>query len=188
MEFGLVRESLRERRILLSITPHLVSPLPFLIPAYGWGKRLTLSAAARVYNTLSYDRARVPYEDQQIPKARLLNREDTAKRASNLPASNLSGGMLYHDAQMYDPARHLLEFIHSAVRHGALVANYTEAESFSLDDDALQSITVRDHLTDTTHTLSARLFVNATGPWADVVLNRIQEDAAAPIRRSKGIR
>ncbi len=186
-EFSLVRESLRERRILLTVTPHLVAPLPFLVPAHGWGSRLTLSAAARVYNALSYDRSRVPYDDQVLPKARILNADQTVERVPNLPTESLSGGLLYHDAQLYDPARHLLECIHSAVRHGAHVANYAEAETFSLSDDAIQSVTVRDHLTDATHTLSARLFVNATGPWADVVLNRIREDATVPLRRSKGI-
>ena len=186
-EVGLVRESLRERRILLTVTPHLVSPLPFLIPAYGWTNRLLLGVAAQVYNALSYDRAQVPYEDQQIPKARVLNREDTAERVPRLPTADLRGGMLYYDAQMYDPARHLLEFLHSAYRHGAHVANYAEAEDFTLANGAIQSVTVRDHLTDTVHSLSARLVVNATGHWADGVVQRIQDDAIPPIRRSKGI-
>ena len=186
-EFSLVRESLRERRVLLTVTPHLVAPLPFLIPAYGWQDRLLLGAGARLYNALSYDRDQVPYDDRQIPKARMLRRDDTIERVPNLPADGLSGGMLYHDAQMYDSARHLLEFIHSAVRHGALVANYAEAEDFALANGAIESVTVRDRLTDATHTLSARLVVNATGPWADVVLRRIQADVAAPVRRSKGI-
>jgi glycerol-3-phosphate dehydrogenase len=187
LEFGLVRESLRERRIMLTITPHLVSPLPFLIPAYGWNARLALSAAARVYNTLSYDRNRVPHDDQRIPKARFLNPKQTTDRVPTVPGNNLSGSLLYYDAQMYDPARHLMEFICSAVRHGAHVANYAEAEAFLLDDDAVQSVTVRDHLTDTTHTLSARLIVNAAGPWADGVLHRIRDDATAPVHHSKGI-
>lgn len=187
MELRLVRESLRERRILSIITPHLVTPLPFLIPAYGWGERVALSAGARLYNTLSYDRGRVPHEHQRIPKARILNREDTAERAPALPDDGLVGSMLYHDARMHDPARHLLEFIHSAVRHGARVANYAEAVDFTVEQDAIQDVTVRDAFTEQSYTLGARVVVNATGPWADGVLHQIRADASVPMRRSKGI-
>lgn len=187
MELGLVRESLCERRILSTITPHLVTPLPFLIPAYGWGERLSFSAAARLYNTLSYDRDRVPYADQQMPKARILNRHDTLDRAPAVPSDDLTGSMLYYDAQLYDPARHLLEFVHSAARHGTQVANYTEATDFAVDDGTIQEVIVRDHLTGHAHSLNARVVVNATGPWADALLRRVRGDLSTSMRRSKGI-
>jgi glycerol-3-phosphate dehydrogenase len=187
MELGLVRESLRERRILSTITPHLVSPLPFLIPAYGWGERLSFSAAARLYNTLSYDRNRVPYADQEMPGARILNREDTLERAPDVASDDLAGSMLYYDAQLYDPARHLLEFIHSAARHGTQVANYAEAIDFAVDDGTLREVVIRDHLTDQAHSLTGRIVVNATGPWANALLNRVRADTSTLIRRSKGI-
>ena len=187
LELRLVRESLRERRILSTVTPHLVYPLPFLIPTYGWNDRLALFAAARLYNTLSYDRNRVPFEDQQIPAARALNRDSVLERAPALPADHLSGGMLYYDCQMYDPARHLLEFIHSAVAHGAQVANYAEVTDFIVQGDAVQGAVIRDRLTDQNHTLHARITVNVTGPWADFILGLLDNDLPARIRRSKGI-
>jgi glycerol-3-phosphate dehydrogenase len=187
MELGLVRESLRERRILSTVTPHLVHPLPFLIPAYGWGERLSLAAGARLYNALSYDRDRVPYADRAIPKARILNRTDTLERDPALPDDGLAGSMLYYDAQMYDPARHLLEFMHSAVRHGAQIANYAEAVDFTVKQDTIRDVTVRDRFTEQAYTLGARVVINATGPWADGLLHQIREDVSVPLRRSKGI-
>jgi len=185
MEVERARTVLRERRILSTITPHLVTPLPSLIPAYGWGERLALSAGARLYNTLVHRRSRV--EHQGVPKARILNRAETVERAPALPDDHLVGSLLYHDAQMYNPARHLLEFIHSAVRHGAQVANYAEAVDFTVDQDAVQEVTVRDAFTEQSYALGARVVVNATGPWADDVLRRIRDGASVPMRRSKGI-
>src|SRR6185312_12542361 len=57
-ELGLVRESLKERRIWQRIAPHLVHPLPFMVPMYGGGfrARATLTAGLTLYDLLSYDR------------------------------------------------------------------------------------------------------------------------------------
>src|SRR6201999_1968187 len=58
LEFGLVRESLRERRSLQRIAPHLVRPLPFLVPIGGWRERAELTAGLTLYDLLSFDRNR----------------------------------------------------------------------------------------------------------------------------------
>ncbi len=187
LEFGLVRESLRERRILSTITPHLVYPLPLLVPAYRRRDRLALSGTARLYNVLSYDRKRVPHEEQHIPRACVLDRTATLERAPALPADDLAGGMLYHDAQLYDPARHLLAFLHGAATHGAQVANYAEVVDFAVEGEAVRGAVVRDCLTERTHTLYARVAVNATGPWADRVIGLLDGASPVPVRRSKGI-
>src|SRR5215831_6718119 len=56
-EFGLVRESLRERRVWQRIAPHLVHPLPFLIPLFEstFRVRTTLAAGLSLYDLLSFD-------------------------------------------------------------------------------------------------------------------------------------
>src|ERR1041385_113167 len=56
LELGLVRESLRERRIWQRIAPHLVHPLPFLVPSYGagWKGRAVLQAGLSLYDLLSF--------------------------------------------------------------------------------------------------------------------------------------
>src|SRR5258707_15322233 len=57
-ELGLVRESLKERRIWQRVAPHLVHPLPFLVPLYGGGfkARAALPAGPRLYENLSFDK------------------------------------------------------------------------------------------------------------------------------------
>lgn len=185
--FRRMRASLRERRILSTITPHLVYPIPFLVPAYGWSKRLSLFATTRLYNALSYDRNRVPYDEQHVPAARTLSRKAILERAPGLPDDELSGGMLYDGFQTYDPTRHLLEFIHGAAAHGAHVANYAEVVDFLVEGDAVRGTVVRDHLTDRTCSIRARVTVNVAGPWADVVLGLLDTGLPTPVRYARGI-
>lgn len=188
-ELGLVRESLRERRYMQTITPHLVYPLPFLVPAYGWGTRgpLPLLAGALLYNALSHDRNRVPHEDQQIPAARLLGRRATLRREPALADLDPTGGMLYYDGQLYDPGRHVLEFVLSAAEHDAQVANYAEVTNLVVEGSAVQGANVYDHLNDATYQIRARVTANVTGPWADYVLGLLDDAPPDTVRRSKGI-
>ncbi|MDQ2947968.1 MAG: FAD-dependent oxidoreductase, partial [Acidobacteriota bacterium] len=69
-EFSLVRESLRERSTLLHIAPHLVHPLPFLMPMYGWKSRILYGTGLTIYDLLSGAHG--------IRKHRILNRSEVA--------------------------------------------------------------------------------------------------------------
>ena len=80
-ELGLVRESLRERRIWQCIAPHLVRPLPFMLPvAEGWQARATLSAGLTLYDFLSYDRTWLDDPDQRLPGHVYLNAKEAVAR------------------------------------------------------------------------------------------------------------
>ena len=188
-QLGVVRESLRERRIMQTITPHLVEPLPFLVPATGYGTEgpAPLLAAAALYNALSYDRNRVPHADQQMPAARLLRREAVLRRAPSLRPLHPTGGLFYYDGQMYDSGRHVLAFIRSAADYGASIANYAVATDLLETSGSIRGAVVRDALSGASHEISASAVVNATGPWSDLVLRRFGLSRARHLRRSKGI-
>src|SRR5215470_13542177 len=78
-ELRLVRESLKERRIWQRIAPHLVHPLPFLVPLYhgGLAGRATLSAGLTLYDLLSYDRTWLEDPDQRLPGHTWLGARET---------------------------------------------------------------------------------------------------------------
>src|ERR1700759_1671125 len=76
LEFSLVRESLRERRNLQAMAPHLLRPLPFLVPITGLGERLQLSAGLTLYDLLSFDRNRLTDPAQKMPGHRWLNQTE----------------------------------------------------------------------------------------------------------------
>src|ERR1041385_7908945 len=102
-EFGLVRESLRERETLLRIAPHLVRPLPITIPIYKHSKRgrLTIRAGMIAYDLLSAGKS--------LPRHRMLSRAETLKQLPGLNPQGLLGSALYFDAQVEFPERLVLE-------------------------------------------------------------------------------
>src|SRR5713226_7739726 len=114
-EFGLVRESLRERDTLLRIAPHLVRSLPILIPIYKDARRgpWTIRAGMIAYVLLSVNKT--------LPRHQMLSRAQTLDRAPGLNSEGLVGAALYYDAQVEFAERLVLENVLSAVEHGALV-------------------------------------------------------------------
>lgn len=189
LEVGLVRESLQERRIMEIIAPHLVYPLPFVFPAYGWGMRgLPAVISAMVfYDTLSYDRRWVNDDDKKIPGHEKYSAEEILELEPVLDDKDLKGGVIYYDCQMYNPERLTLEPILSAVEYGADAANYVKAEDLLITGEKIEGAHVRDLLNEKEYDIRANVTVNATGPWADLMLGKIRGKKHHGLIRSKGI-
>src|ERR1700722_18916117 len=112
-ELSLVRESLKERRIWQRTAPHLVSPLPFLVPVYGDGlqARATLAAGLILYDLLSFDRGWLDEPAQRLPGHRWLEACTALAREPGLDGPGLQGAFVYSDAQMYAPERLAFECV-----------------------------------------------------------------------------
>ncbi|HEX8474830.1 MAG TPA: glycerol-3-phosphate dehydrogenase [Pyrinomonadaceae bacterium] len=162
-EIGLVRESLREREHLFRIAPHLVRPLPMLVPIYARGRRgaLTVRAGMIAYDLLSFDKS--------LARHRMLTREETLRRLPRLNADGLRGAALYYDAQVEFPERLALENVLSAREHGASVLTYARVERMTIADGKVEGVVFTDLLDGGVHTARARLVVNVAGPWVDSV-------------------
>ena len=186
LELGLVRESLKERRIWQRIAPHLVRPLPFLLPVFGGG-RATLAAGLTLYDLLSFDRGWLDDPEQRLPGHRWLGRSAALAREPSLSAPALKGAFLYYDAQMYAPERLALECLIDAADHGAAVANHLEARELMMRDGTCEGARVRCTVSDSRFDIRAKLTIVATGPWADIFLARTLGEAAPKLVRSKGI-
>jgi glycerol-3-phosphate dehydrogenase len=189
-ELGLVRESLKERRIWQRIAPHLVHPLPFLVPLYGGGlrARATLSAGLTLYDMLSFDKAWLDDPAQQLSNHCWLGREAALAAEPVLEGPGLSGAFKYYDAQMYAPERLALECLIEADADGAAIANYVEAETLLTRAGKVEGCRVRDRFGAATFDVRARLTLVAAGPWADVFLERaLGKPASHKLLRSKGI-
>lgn len=190
LEFGLIRESLRERRIWQRIAPHLVYPLPFLVPSYASekGARLKLDMGLRLYDALSYDRSWLDDPDQRMTAHRNLPREAVIAREPGLAADDLIGALLYFDCQMYAPERLGLECIKDAVAAGSDAANYAEVKGFIREKGSIAGVDVVDQRSGQPHTIKGRVTVNAAGPWADIMLGLAQGGTPSiHLVRSKGI-
>ena len=189
MELGLVRESLQERRIMEIIAPHLVYPIPFIFPAYGWGVRgLPAIVSAMVfYDTLSYDRKWLDDDDKKIPAHEKLSVEKTLELEPGINPKDLKGAVLYYDCQMYSPERLVLEFVLSACEYGADIANYTKVEDIIRDGDTVRGVVVRDILTDRVYNIEGDITMNVAGPWADIIMGQLRGRSQHGLVRSKGI-
>lgn len=190
LEFGLVRESLRERRIMEIIAPHQVVPLPFILPAYGWGNKTglpMLGAGMLLYEGLSYDKGWLEEEAKKLGVFKPLTRKGLLELVPDMPKAHLNGGFIYYDCQMLSPERLTLDFLLSAAEHGAELANYCRVSDFRVADGAMQGVKVKDLLDGAEYELRARVTVNASGPWADLLLGLMDGDPAKKLLRSKGI-
>jgi glycerol-3-phosphate dehydrogenase len=189
LEIGLVRESLRERRNLQRIAPHLLRPLPFLVPVYnGIGERLTLSAGLTLYDLLSCDRNRGTEPAQKMPGHFFLSRGPALAREPVLEGPGFSGAFEYHDAQMYAPERIALECLVDAEDHGAAIANHLAADKLLMQGKRVTGCSVRDAMTDAVFDIRAKITLVAAGPWADLFLEHATgRPAQHKLLRSKGI-
>lgn len=216
-----MREYLRERRALARIAPHLVHPLPFLLPTYGGlgrapitQQRLPLRAYFALYDLLAADRNAGVDPARHLPRAHAISREECLRRhpalavdeapadleGGGLPASiagtatgatatggtaenlhgRITGGIVWHDCQMYSGDRMTLAFALSAARAGAAVANHVEATALRRDGDRVIGATLRDGLTGDAFDVRAAVTVNAAGPWAGDLLASLPPARAVP--------
>jgi glycerol-3-phosphate dehydrogenase len=190
LETGLVRESLAERRTLMRIAPHLVRPLPFLLPLYGAGlfARAKLSAGLTLYDLLAHDRNRLEDPALHLPRHRWVGKSAALAREPVLEGKGFKGAFEYHDAQIYAPERLALENLIDATAHGAALANYVAAEKLLIRDGRIEGCSVRDSLAGDNFDIRARTVLVAAGPWADLFLDQASGKAAAHrLIRSKGI-
>jgi glycerol-3-phosphate dehydrogenase len=189
-ELGLVRESLRERRIWQRIAPAYVHPLPFLIPLYGggWRARATLAAGLMLYDLLAFDRTRVDDPAQHLPGHRWLDAKAALALEPSLDGKGFAGAFEYYDAQMDSPERLALACVMDAEAHGAVVANHLAADGLLLREDRAEGARVADAFSDARFEIRAQVTLIAAGPWADLFLAlALGKPASHRLLRSKGI-
>ena len=111
-----MRESIRERRILMRIAPHLVYPLPCLLPTYAELRRgkSALRAALQLNDLIGFDRNRNLEPQQSIPRGRIISKGECLQLCPHLVRSDLLAAALFFDAQVYSSARLTLAFLLSA--------------------------------------------------------------------------
>jgi glycerol-3-phosphate dehydrogenase len=172
-DFYRIRETSRERTALLRIAPHLVQPLPIVIPTYGWGMqgKQILRLGLIAYDLITLDRnRRMNDPDRRIPRARTISREKCLEFFPGLQQQGLTGAAIFHDAQMYNPTRLVLSFIRSAVEKGACAANYVQATDFSRNGDRINGVKVQDIVERNEFEIRGKVVLNAAGPWAEYLL------------------
>lgn len=179
-EVGLVREVGREREWLYGSAPHLLKPMPMLLPLYKGGTFGYWTASMGLY---IYDRlAGVDKKERRV----MQHAGKAARQEPLLKGEGLKGGGLYYEYRS-DDARLTVEVLKTAVRHGAWVVNYVEAGEFLYYQSKLCGVKAIDRLTGQEVEIRARRIVNAAGPWVDLVRARDHALKGKRLLLTKGV-
>jgi len=165
MEFALVRESLREREILLQNVPHLVKPLQIDVPIYKHSGRgpIVIKMGMILYDLLSYDKS-MPNHKVKFTK----NGRGLTKSLNSLQTKDLKGIASYFDCQIKYPERLCLDTILAAEKEGADLLNHSQFIGMKLEND-FYSIKFNDLIEDREISTKAKYVINSTGPFVDEV-------------------
>lgn len=179
-EMDLVAESLRERAILRRLAPHLIRPVPILIPIYKHDAhgRAVVSIGIHLYDLMS--------REKDIPHYFTSGSAKTLEFEPRLNREGLKGSALFYDHQIMMPERLVLENIISARESGAAVLNYVCAEKIDETDNGV-AVMARDVLSGATRTFRSKVLINAAGPWIDSVRRAGNIDHKNIIFPTKGI-
>ena len=188
-QFGVVRESLRERRVLALGAPHLVEQRRFLMPGWRWSRPPTalIGAGVGLYSALAFDRNRDAPPSLRIPMPRWMSADRVKRAVPWLQTDGLQGAWVYHDTMNLFPERLLLAYVASAVAGGAVMLNHVEVTGFEMQGETVHGVRVIDRLSGQHHSISASAVVNAAGPWADLVVSSLRAQLGLSMVRSKGV-
>jgi glycerol-3-phosphate dehydrogenase len=167
-DLGLVREALLERGLLTTLAPHLVKPLPLVVPSFG-GKRpdRMLGTGLHLYDRMSRELRRNAQVDWNPDRHRIIEGSEVLELIPALSEKDPTAGYLFYDCQT-DDARLVLTVLGEAERFGAVVANRLEVQSLIHDDSGYAcGVRVLDRIGEAEFDVRANTVVNATGVWAD---------------------
>ena len=173
-------ESAAEQRALRRLAPHLVRPLPFLVPCSGFGlrSRRALDLAAAVYETLAWRRNAGVVPEAKLSPHRLVSAAELRRIAPDLELKKTSGGIIFYDALMHSPERLTWSFAAGAAACGARTANYVRVAGFDLTQNEqeaprrktniqpqITALRAVDELSGAEFKIEAACVINAAGPW-----------------------
>ena len=170
--FGLVRESLRERAIMLRLAPHLTRPCRFVLPLVPKGRR---PAWLMQLGLWLYDNLGGASASEALPEATRIRLDDGSEWAAPLKPG-FKEGFLYFDVQV-DDARLVILTLRDAELHGADILTGTRFLGATRQDGVWQC---RLQQGEATQTAAARAVVNAAGPWVSRVLDTLCEAREQP--------
>jgi glycerol-3-phosphate dehydrogenase len=214
-DLGLVREALLERQLMVSLAPHLVRPLPLVVPAFeGARPDRLVGVGLNLYDVMSVDRDRLrsrrsrrarggerraangatgqPREGEEAAswspeRHRVISGEEVLELLPALSAREPTSGYLFYDCQT-DDARLVLTVLGEAERFGAVVANRVNVVGLLERSGHLEGVSAIDVESGDAFEVRAANVVNATGVWADELRpQELHDEAELPrIRPSRG--
>lgn len=178
-QLKVVREALRERRLMLQNAPHLAHACQFLVPCFSRFERLYYLAGLKLYDWLA--------GSVRLGKSRNLSRVEALAALPTLTRKGIAGAVVYEDGQ-FDDARFCVSLVKSFSNVGGDVANYLRVVGFERRETSrLTGAVVKDSFTGRVFELRAKIFVNATGPFSDELRSLTNPGIPGRLILSKGV-
>ena len=179
-DFRLVHEACRERRLLLDLAPHLVRPLPFLLPIYRGDARgpIWIRLGMWLYDLMAAFR--------NTKRHQMLSSREVLEREPDLLPDGLRAGALYYDAKM-DDARLCLLTLRAAERAGAVLVNFAEARQILVENGRACGARVQPTDGGEPANVRARVVVSTCGPWAGLMPELEPKEDPPRLRPTKGV-
>jgi glycerol-3-phosphate dehydrogenase len=185
----LVREALKERGLLLKNAPHVTSNLSFVLPCYGLWQKIFYGVGLKIYDVMAGNLG--------LGKTKIINSKKTKELLPTLNIKNLSGAIVYKDGQ-FDDARLAINLAQTAAANGATVLNYCKVikllkthsgvtNSGSNLSEKVCGVIIKDEINGTDYNLKCKVVINATGVFADEVLQMDNAAAKKIVSPSQGI-
>jgi glycerol-3-phosphate dehydrogenase len=192
LNFQQARLFIRERRALARIVPHLVRPLPFIIPTtyHPVRNKLVTFIGLALNDVVARDRNRgLPDPATHLPPSRIVSRDEALRLNPLISSKGVTGGAVWYDYQMQSTDRVTLSFLLSAIDAGGIAANYVQAQRFLQEHDRVTGVMAEDRMTGASFPIRANVVVNAAGPWAATLLASLPAAAqgAPPPRLSRAM-
>lgn len=174
----LVTEALQERGRLLRNAPHVCHTLSFIVPSYKWWQKWYYGIGLWTYEFLSGKKS--------LGKTKLLSKNEALSQLPDLSASQLNGGVLYFDGQ-FDDSRLIINLAQTAIEQGAVIMNYFTVTGFIKEGNLIKGVKAKDTISGNEMMIKAKAVINATGVFADELLQIAEGHQEKTIAPSQGI-
>ncbi len=177
-DVSLVFEALQERGLMFKNAPHLVSNQSFVIPTYDFWGGPFYTIGLKVYDMMAGKLGLGP--------SKHLSLEETVEAIPTVEKEGLRGGVIYQDGQ-FDDSRMAISLAQTSVDYGGSVHNYCKVVSLIKEGELVAGVVAVDQETGEEFRIKSKVVINATGVFADEVIQMDEPEKRNMITPSQGI-
>ncbi len=174
----LVREALKERGLLLKNAPHVTTSLSFVLPCYSLWQKIFYGVGLKVYDVMA--------GKLSLGSTKIIGAEKTKQYLPTIDTTKLSGAIVYKDGQ-FDDARLAINLATTAAENGATVLNYCKVIKLIKENKKVSGVIAKDEINNREYNIKSKVVINATGVFADEVLQMDDAGAQNIVSPSQGI-
>jgi len=177
-DVSLVFEALKERGLMFKNAPHLVTNQSFIIPTYDWWGGPFYTVGLKVYDLMAGNLGLGP--------SKHLSFEEAVEAIPTVEKEGLKGGVIYQDGQ-FDDSRMAVSLAQTCIDYGGSVLNYCKVTDLIKNGDLITGVIAVDQETGEELKIKSKVVINATGVFADEVIQMDEPGKKDLITPSQGI-